>query len=298
MRHTASTCVALVALLVALLSCGSSPKSAVANDIGTPPFIPASAGWLQSVNYFRSIAGLGPVTEDPNLDAAATAHACYMVLNDITHEEDPAKPGYTTAGAEAGSHSNVAVSSRIDASDRSFVELWMTGPYHAVGVLRPGLHSVGFGRCDRTDTPKWRSGATLNVLDGLGEAYVPPAQPILFPGNGTTTNLNRFLVESPDPLEACQWTGGAGLPVLAMMPESTVGATGTITGSDGPLETCVVSAANTTGVANQILAGDHVVVVIPRAPLRDGRYEVTVHTDARDVTWSFTVDQTAADGPS
>ena len=82
-----------------------------------------------------------------------------------------------------------------------------------------------------------------------------------------------------------------------MMPESTIGATGTITGPDGPLETCVVSAANTTGVANQILTGDNAVVVIPRAPLVDGRYEVTVHTNARDVNWSFTVDQAAANGP-
>jgi len=81
-----------------------------------------------------------------------------------------------------------------------------------------------------------------------------------------------------------------------MMPESTVGATGTITGPDGPLETCVVSAANTTGVANQILTGDHAVVVIPRKPLKDATYHVSIHTNSRDIAWDFTVDQAAANG--
>ncbi len=97
-------------------------------------------------------------------------------------------------------------------SARSHIELWMTGPFHAIGVLRPNLRQVGFGKCDNTSTPPWRSGATLDVLRGLVAPAVQTA-PILFPGNGTTTNLDRFIVETPDPLTFCGWTGSAGLPI-------------------------------------------------------------------------------------
>lgn len=288
-----------VVALVAVLAAWGAPRSGEtrvsAGERSSPPYIPAAAGWLQSVNYFRAVAGLPPVADDPSLDPGALNHSCYMLLNTISHDEDPTKPGYTVSGDQAGNNGNVAVSSVINTSERSFVELWMTGPYHAIGVLRPGLRSVGFGKCDLANTAQWHSGATLDVLDGL-VSTAPPTQPILFPGDGSTTSLNRFVVESPNPLEACQWTGGAGLPVIAMLPESTTGATGSITGPNGPLQTCVVSPANTTGVASQILAGDNAVVVIPREPLVDGTYRVSVHTNARDVQWSFTVDQAAANG--
>lgn len=61
---------------------------------------------------------------------------------------------------------------------------------------------------------KWRSGATLDILNGLGPKSTMDA-PILFPGNGATTSLDRFVVESPDPLEFCGWKGqAAGLPLV------------------------------------------------------------------------------------
>jgi hypothetical protein len=229
------------------------------------------------------------------LDGGAAQHSCYMLANGISHGEVAGNPGYSAAGDTSGNSSDVAVSSSINATSRSFVELWMTGPFHALGVLRPGLTSVGFGRCDQAATPTYHAGATLDILHGLSSR---PAltTPILFPGAGTTTSLNKFVVESPNPLDSCGWTGQAGLPVLALMPESTVGASSTITGPNGPLETCTVSAANTTGTAQQLLAGDNVVVAIPKAPLADGTYHVTMHTNARDIAWDFTVDQAAANG--
>ncbi|MCU1504464.1 MAG: hypothetical protein JWM12_3818 [Ilumatobacteraceae bacterium] len=261
----------------------------------TPEFIPASADWLTSVNYYRSMSGLGPVTEDPALATGATNHSCYMLTNGISHDETPGSPGYTAAGDESGNNSNVAVSSAINATPRSFVELWMTGPYHAIGILRPGLTTTAFGRCDQSTTPTWHAAATLDVLHGLTN-QAAPAQPILFPGAGSTTNLNRFVVESPNPLDACGWTGSAGLPVLAMLPEAATGANATITGPNGPIETCTVSGANTTGTAQQLLTGANAVVAIPRNTLADGTYHVTVHTNGRNVAWDFTVDQTATNG--
>ena len=135
------------------------------------------------------------------MSAGAAAHSCYMLHNGIAHDEMPGLPGYTAEGDAAGNSGNVAVSSVINTSARSHIELWMTGPFHAIGVLRPNLQSTGFGKCDRADTPTWHSGATLDVHSRPGLRDRAPPTPILFPGNGTTTNLDRFVVESPEPVD-------------------------------------------------------------------------------------------------
>ena len=270
----------------------------VASADATPLFIPKEADWLTTVNYYRAMSGLTPVTEDPVLSDGSLKHSCYMLQNDISHDEIAGRPGYTAEGRAAGTDGNVAVSSVFNERARSHIELWMTGPFHAIGVLRPNLKTVGFGKCDMSTTPRWHSGATLDVLHGLGPT-TPMAGPILFPGNGTTTNLNRFVVETPDPLAFCGWTGAAGLPVMALLPQAPTGAvSATISGPTGPLETCTLSSLNTTGVAQAILGGNNVVVAIPRAPLADGSYAVRITTSNRTVDWSFTVDQTAANPPA
>lgn len=261
-----------------------------------PAFIAIDADWLTTVNYFREMSGQSSVTEDPAMSAGAYQHSCYMLNNGIAHDEIPGKPGYTVEGDAAGNNGNVAVSSAFGAPARSHLELWMTGPFHAIGVLRPNLQTVGFGKCDSQTTSPWRSGATLDVLRGLG-AKAPRTQPVLFPGNGSTTSLNRFVVESPDPLGFCGWTGSAGLPLIAMMPEPVTGAvSASISGPNGALDTCALSPLNTSGVAQQILQGDNAVIAIPRAPLDPGTYTATVTTQARTVSWTFTVDPAAALG--
>lgn len=272
---------------------GSSPSATAAGPV--PPFIPASAGWLPTVNYFRAMSGLGTVTEAPELSTGAYSHSCYMLYNGISHDETPGAPGYTAEGDTAGNAGNVAVSSVYGTSDRSHIELWMTGPFHAIGILRANLQTVGYGKCDSTNTSPWRSGATLNVLSGLG-AGPRPGTPILFPGDGSTTNLSQFVTESPNPLTFCGWTGQAGLPVIAMMPEAVTVAVSSITGPNGPVQTCTLFSGNTTGAAKAILQGDNAVVVVPRAPLSPGTYTVNATTQSRNVTWSFTVDPAAANG--
>jgi hypothetical protein len=286
MKKTAAALALLVAIPVSLPAAHAEPS---------PPFIPADADWLTTVNYFREMSGLGPVTADDTLSAGAANHSCYMLLNDITHYEDPSKPGYTVNGDRAGRNGNVAVSSAINTTPRSHIELWMTGPFHAVGVLRRDLKTVGYGGCDRADTARWHSGATLDVLSGLASRTRQLA-PITFPGNGATTNLNRFITETPNPLDFCGWTGTpAGLPVFAMMPEAVTGTVTTaMSGPAGAVPTCTLSPLNTSGSAQALLRYDNVVVAVPRNPLQPGTYTVTATTAARSVTWSFTVDPAAA----
>jgi hypothetical protein len=86
-----------------------------------------------------------------------------MLQNGIAHDEIEGRPGYTVGGDLAGNNGNVAVSSSISATARDHVELWMTGPFHAIGVLRHSLRTSGFGLCAMADTPTpWHSGGTLD----------------------------------------------------------------------------------------------------------------------------------------
>ncbi len=289
---------ALAAIVMACLAVASLPVVVEAAAPPTPPYVMPDANWLTVVNYYRAMAGLGAVTEDKTLSPGAYNHSCYMLYNGISHDETPGLKGYTASGDTAGNQGNVAVSSGYGATARNHIDLWMTGPFHAIGILRYNLRTVGFGKCDLSTTPTWHSGATLNVIAGLAGGVTRPASPILFPGNGTTTSLNKFIAETPNPVKLCGWTGAAGLPVLAMMPEKFTKVTSaTITGPSGPLQTCNLHRGNTTDpTAQAILGGDNAVTVLPRDPLVNGTYTVRIVTDVRTVQWSFTVDSAAATG--
>jgi hypothetical protein len=267
----------------------------------TPPPIPPSASWLQVVNYYRAMAGLAPVVENATWSAGAYQHSCYMTVNGISHDEIPGRPQYSEAGDVAGNSGNVAVTTDVTATDRDHIELWMSGPFHAIGVLRHNVTQMGFGRCTNPNAPSppsgWRSAATLDVIRGIDRNRARPASPIVFPGNGTTTNLDRFTTESPDPRTPCPgYTSATGLPLIAMMPEPPTGISATISGPNGSLEACTTWGAKYSGVARSIVEGDNAVLVIPRSPLAPGSYRVSVRTDARTVSWSFTVDPAVADG--
>lgn len=252
------------------------------------------ADWLGIVNAYRSMSGVPPIVAEPAWTAGAQAHSCYMIANDISHAEIPGQPGYSPEGHEAGVNGNVAVSGSVDADARSHIDLWMTGPFHAIGVLRPTLTRSAYGECEDANAPRWRSAATLDVLRGIDPNVPRPAEPVLFPGDGATVPLYRFVVESPDPLAMCGWAGPAGLPLLALMPGPVGAADATLHGPSGPVETCVLHAGNVTHpTARAILEGDQAVIVIPRVELSDGAYAVSLTTDAGGVAWSFNIDRNA-----
>ncbi len=249
--------------------------------------------WLGVVNTYRAMSGLDPVSADATWSAQAEAHSCYMLQNGITHDEIPGRPGYTSGGDIAGNSGNVAVSSSVSASPRNHIELWMTGPFHAIGILRHNLRTTGFGLCASSSTSPWRSAGTLDVLRGL-DSTPRPGSPTLFPGSGSTVPLHSFVTESPNPLTMCGWSGSAGLPLIAMMPGDVTSASATLSGPSGPIATCTLHKGNVSdGTARSILDGDNAVVVMPRDPLADGTYTATVNSNGGNVTWSFTVNRNA-----
>ena len=281
MRRRSASLVVL-AMAAFALAPSSRPVAAVGND-----------DWLGILNTYRAMSGLDPVGADATWSSQAEAHSCYMLQNGIAHDEIPGRPGFTTGGDVAGNSGNVAVSSAVSASPRNHIDLWMTGPFHAIGILRHNLRTSGFGLCASSDTPTpWHSAGTLDVLRGL-DSTPRPATATLFPGNGSTVPLHSFVTESPNPLTMCGWSGAAGLPLIAMMPSDVTGASASLSGPSGPIATCVLHKGNVDGVARSILDGDNAVIVMPRVPLADGQYTATVDSDGGSVTWSFTVDRSA-----
>lgn len=274
----------------------SDPRLAASGDqrrtVSVPAALPAasSTSWLSVVNEYRRQAGLAPVTENTSGTSAARNHSCWMVKNDIAHSEIPGTPGYTPEGNNAAARSNVAVSSTAKLSDRKMIDLWMTGPFHAIGILRPTLQNVAYARCDGSG-PYWKSAATLNVLDGLDRTRPRPSQPITWPGNGTTTNLTTFVAEKPNPVELCGWSGTAGLPVIAMFQNTVSSPSGSMIGPDGKtVQTCTLWYGNVDDAAGRsILGGENAVIVVPKLALKKGTYRMRVTSGGQTVNWSFTV---------
>ena len=290
LRSRWMTAIVSLATVASALVLASSPTSASGGE-------PAHDDWLGTVNVFRAQSGLAPVVENPAWSTGARNHSCWMLLNGIAHDETPGTPGYSADGDQAGNNGNVAVSSNASATARSHINLWMSGPFHAIGVLRPSLQQAAFGICSSPPNPsagQWKSGATLDVIRGNDWGAAKPTSPIVFPGDGATTSMTRFVAESPDPRTFCGWSGQqVGLPLIAMMPSAVSAATATLTGPNGPVPTCVLTQSNTSGVARSLLAGDNAVIVVPAAPLATGAYAVSVGSNGGNANWSFEVDPTA-----
>ena len=278
----------LVAGMVLLLSVTATPGAATAAD-GQP--VDAHDEALEAVNAIRSQAGLPAVSHDPSLQQGVTEHACWTVLNGkLMHGAIPGTPGYSVAADDAGRRSNIAASTTATTTATSFVDRWATGPYHAIGLLRPHLTSIAYGHCTG-DVTVWASAGTLDVISHLG----PPSEPrplVTFPADGATTHLTHFVTESPNPLDNCGWST-AGLPIIAMLPDAPApGTTATVTGPHGPVEVCVITAHDDVHpIGAALLEGDHAVVVIPRTPLTDGTWSVSIHAGQHAPAWSFRVDE-------
>ena len=105
--------------------------------------------WLSEVNKYRTAAGLAPVTDNPTWDAGLLAHFRYLAKTPASyftgqyqsfHTENPASPYYTAAGALEGSRSNLEGGGGPPSVAQ--IQGWLAAPFHAIGMLRPGLTQV------------------------------------------------------------------------------------------------------------------------------------------------------------
>jgi uncharacterized protein YkwD len=268
-----------------------SPEAQSAAAYSTPTALSLANESLVIVNALRAQAGLGPVGYNWSRQQANNDQACWMVRNDrIMHGTIAGTPGHSAAANEAGLRSNVAVSSAVLTNANHFHNLWATGPYHMIGIIRPNLRSVAYGHCVFNEGT-WRSGGNLDILSDLGPAP-SPAPLVLWPADRSTTHLTRFVTESPNPLDNCPSFGGTGgLPVIAMLPNiPSRNVSATMSGPQGNVDTCVITQHNdVSALGRQILAGNNVVVVIPRTPLSEGTWTVNLNNGGQWINWSFGV---------
>ena len=261
----------------------------------TPGPQPPTNGWLAVVNYYRATANLPRVYEDRELSRAAQKHAEYMVRNDyITHAQDPRNPLFSVLGNEAGTHSNVAGWSGSDVTDRTFVEMWMVGPFHAVGILRPHLKKVGYGAAH--DNEGMTSAAALDVIHGLNYASPNPVDyPVIWPGHGTTQPLNNYYGgEYPDPLSSCRgYSAPSGVPIVIQFENDVKNVSYSFSRAGNKIPACEVDATNyrnsnasAQSLGRQLLDGDNVVVVIPKEPLEPGKTYVVKATSGSETARS------------
>ena len=298
------------------------------------PLVPAGPqpGWLKRVNYYRAMAKLPPVVEDPALSKGDLAHATYLVKNfrykiehgglgAEMHTEDPANPGFTKAGLEAGRGSVMDewyIPDRVPsdahgsadpdewAAERSpgspewSIDGWMSLPFHRMPLLNPRLASAGFGVfCE--------SGACasgLNLLGGSrrGRPGVSPTA-IEFPSDGATIAMRSFANEYPDPLTSCRGyepPGGVaitlqlGSDIDSHLGEYSVKRIAT-DGSTVALDACGFDStsysnpdANSQRLGRAVLRGYGTVVVIPKSPLAKGaKYAVSMTANDKKYDWTF-----------
>jgi uncharacterized protein YkwD len=255
--------------------------------------------WLSYLNAYRAGSKLPLVTEDASLSAADLLHAKYTVINNtLSHSEDSSKPGYTTEGNNAASHSNVMASSGASTSDEDAIDMWLQGPFHALGMLDPHLTITGFGSYRDSGASGIRMAAAIDVWSKRSSSLPAGASyPVMWPGNGATVALSAYYGnESPNPLASCSgYSAPTGLPIILQVGNGSQ--TPNVTGhsfaqGSTSLDSCVFDQTTFTGdaVGKSILNGRDGIVLIPRAPLSAGKtYSVSITDRGTVYAWSFTI---------
>lgn len=265
--------------------------------------------WLSTLNAYRVSSGVSPVKENERLSKASQSHADYLASTDTRylvgkyqnlHKENPDSPYASRDGATVGA----GVVAWTNGKYASAVDNLMAAPFHAIGLLRENLVDVGFGTSISNENSFGAGTRITNIAVLSGLRNQPRKKVILFPGPNFVTHLNSFAGESPEPREACgtQFTEFYGLPIFASLlhrPASDLKVS--LTTSDGKIltegqELCVVTENNFLSTdliygpaGKSIIRAEHLVLIIPREALSEGKQDVQITETGRPVLqWSFT----------
>jgi hypothetical protein len=282
-RHTRFFGLLSVAALLAMTNFGTTAVGAE-----PPHAVCPTVPYLAYVNSFRVVANLPLLTEDTAQLVGDCDHSRYVVKNSITHVEDPNNPWYTAAGAAAGQRGNVATATG-PFTYQDAINNWMTGPFHAIGILDPRLTQTAFGIYSEGSN----SGATLDVFD-INLSFTPTT-PTFYPADHKVMPLTSYGgFEAPDPLAPCAgYTAPTGAPIILQTVNAPDPASGTLSLAGlGVLPSCVYTGATYPPEpfqGSQILSSRNAVVLIPRDPLTNGIYTVSISANGGPYAWTFAV---------
>lgn len=257
--------------------------------------------WEQQLGAYRASAALGALTVDPQWSADAERHAAYTVNEDsLGHFQRPTSPWFTVAGDQAARNGNVMATGRA-ATDAYAIDLWMQGPFHALGILDPRLERTGFG-VSRDARGRFRMAATLDVIRGRTRPSSAASWPVIWPADGRQVPIGVYTGnEYPDPLAPCRgYEAPTGLPILAQFGSGSgnpVVTASRLLRDDEPVEHCVYTESTYASAdpkaqafGRAVLASRDAVVLVPRAPLLEGpAYRVSLTVDGATHEWTFRI---------
>jgi tetratricopeptide (TPR) repeat protein len=257
---------------------------------------------LATVNQYRRLAGLTPVTVSSTIHQSALSHAFYTLFNGASpnirdlgiHKEDTSGQGYTGDNVLSRAqhfgypqHSMAEVITHRS-NPAGAVADWIDSVYHRIPILRADLLELGYG--DAYLGPQ-----TVQVMDmsyretATGRVIVYPAAnqvnvPVAFNGN-----------EIPDPAPKANYP--IGYPITATFDRNARVTIGAFRLHDP-------SGADLAGVSLQPSSEtENSFAFLANAPLQPGtRYTVdlsyTLNGAAGHKTWQFTTAAGAAPSPS
>jgi len=124
---------------------------------------PSRTNTLIQVNLYRWLAGLPPVTADPDKNAAAQACALVMHANNsIEHDVPTSWRCRDASGVEAAGLSNLATTPGVQAVDLYMTDEGVDNLGHRRWILSNSLGPIGMGSTSRF--------SCLHVLTGQGRA--------------------------------------------------------------------------------------------------------------------------------
>jgi putative cell wall-binding protein len=288
MRNSPAACVAATATMAVVLA-GMPPVAA------TPSGDELDRGWLEAVNFYRQSAGADPVDVELDWQPPVEQAAQYIVRhNDVTHELDPDRAGYTEEAARAASESNLYGHHRANTPAIVDIDGWVRSPLHGLMMLRPTLRRTAYGAYRDPDADGLRAAAGLNVHRGSDHTAVDgDAYPLVFPGDGDRVPV----ASSSNPADAGCGRDSHGLPIrLFLDPDGDPRLTGSQVRVNGePVEHCAADYATYTTPREDswrpTLEREGAVLVTPDAPLQPGdTVEVAVDTAVDGpLEWAFEI---------
>lgn len=141
------------------VSGSSEPEQQPSSAVGAESKA-SRAATFRAINYFRAMAGLTPVAENPAYSQRARQAALIMLANDdISHYPTSRWNCYSTQGAEAAARANIAISwGNAEAAGARSIALYMDDPGpnntevgHRRWLLDPTATEFGTGSTSRTN---------------------------------------------------------------------------------------------------------------------------------------------------
>jgi hypothetical protein len=165
---------------------------------------------LTRLNLYRRMCGLPDVTLDLTMSEGCSLHAAYLNQNTDqvfggldAHDEYPDRPGYTEAGALAGTNGDIF----YGGTGIGAIDGWFQTYYHRNPMMSPGVTKIGYG-----DNPGSNTGFSITVVQF--EKYTGPGN-YFSPGDRSDGNaiMGYELGETPQPVAG--FGKNKGNPIIA-----------------------------------------------------------------------------------